>query len=218
LYDWSKNFLWKITTGSSVESAENIIFHVNYGAAVSVDTLFVTNHNFDGFDITWQYSTNNVDWSNAVTGWTQSGDDDIVKELSSSVSARYWRLTVDGADLECGEIIMGLAQEFRIQVNPTPRHSDLSNVVWSPSVSGQERSVKLGEKRPVWTYLVRIDSTDLTTLQTILDDLDDYSLPLLLCDKEGDWALARLQSVPSLDFLLENNRRVDVDLSFVKMV
>lgn len=218
LYDWSKNFLWKVVTGSSIEAAEDIVIHVDYGAATAVDTLFISNHNFDGYDMQWQWSANDADWNDAVTDWTQSGSGDIVKTLTSSQSARYWRVTIDGADLECGEIVMGLADEFNVQTRPVPRHTKLINVVWSKSVSGQERGIKMGDARRVRTYTLRLDSTDLASFQTIIDDnLNQMSRPMLMRDKDENWFLARFDSVPSLEYLLQDNTRTEIDVTLVEM-
>ena len=92
LYDRDNNLYWKEA------SADKVIFSVDQGASpVAVDSLIINVHNFDGSYMAWQYSDNGNYWIDAVTRWTQSGNSQIVKTLSTALTKRYWRLILSDA-------------------------------------------------------------------------------------------------------------------------
>lgn len=89
LHDRDISLYWKNT------SIDNFSFWVDQGASpVAVDSLIINGHNFDGENLYWQYSDNNVVWNNAVTPWLQSGNSQIVKTLTTALTNRYWRLVL----------------------------------------------------------------------------------------------------------------------------
>ena len=136
-------------------------------------------------------------WSDAVTDWTQSGTDDIVKTLGSSQTKRYWKVTVSSiTNPMAGEIIMGLAYEFDILARPDPVAGDLSNVAWTRSIGGQERGIQIGGKRRLRTYGVSLNSSELSSFRQIVEDIEDYSKHFLFKDADGEWFLARFEVPP----------------------
>jgi hypothetical protein len=213
LYDRSKNIMWK--------DADNIArtFQIDQGATIKdIDLLWIANHNFDGEDITWEYSDNGSSWSDAVTGWTQGGNDPIVKIFpDSDLSHRYWKVTITSlANAVCGEIFMGYGYTFPIMDKPIPAHGYLDNVQWSRSVGGQERGIKRGESRERRAYTLRLESADLANFLLAVDDLDGFSLPFLIKDKDDNYYLMRFDRIPSRGYLA--NIVDEIDINLVEMV
>lgn len=212
LYDRSRNLYWRDTV------TEAKVFHVDQGASpVAVDMLFISGHNFDAKDMQWQWSDNDADWTDAVTDWTQDGTGDIVKTLSAAATHRYWRVTL--AEIQnplCAEIWMGLRYSFAVMAKPDPVHQYDPNVQWTRSIGGQERSVKLGPAQARRTYMMKLESADVANLLSVFEDLDHFSLPFVVTDKDGDTYLMRFDPVPALDFL--TNTRTGIDLNLVEML
>lgn len=198
LFDRSAALLWKDTV------TEAKTFHVDQGAAdiKDVDLLYIAGHNFDGEDLTWEYSDNDADWTPAVTGWTQDGNDPIVKTLSAAATHRYWRVTVTSMDNPmCGEILMSLGRSFQVLGKPRPVEQPKGNVKWQESIGGLERSIKLGPERRGWNYELRFNSsTILTSFKAAMEDLDDLSKPFLLYALNGEYFLARRLADPGYEY------------------
>jgi len=196
LWDRSGALFWRKAGAGALE------FHVDQGSSVGdVDLLWVTGHNFDGEDLTWQYSDNDADWSDAVTGWTQSGNGAIAKALDAAASHRYWRLTVTAMnDPMCGEIWMGAGSEFAVMGTPRPQEADRSNIVRQEGVGGMVSRVKLGPTRQVWDYNVRLrTAAEITSLRSALAALDGIFKPLVVKDMDGSYWLMELMSDPGID-------------------
>ncbi len=180
-----------------------------------IDTLWISNHNFVGLTLKWQQSADGNTWTTIIQ-WTATSSIQI-KTLSSVVTQNYWRLAIEGDDNhQCGEIIMGRARSFNIQNVPDPMHSWIENVAWQMSVGGQERSIKYGLRRTKRAYTLRLTSADLVILQSALDDLNDFSRPFLIIDKDGDYYLMRFDPVPTEDYIL--NDRTEIDISLLEML
>ena len=194
MWDRSVNLYWKDTV------TEAKTFQVNQGSNIkSVDMLFIAGHNFDGEDITWDWSTDGEAWTESA-GWTQSGFDNIVKTISA-LSKQYWRVTVTSIlNPMCAEIYMGAGYSFGVQARPDPMHDLIANVQWRQSIGAQERAIKLGATRQRRDYVVRMNSSELANLVSLLGDLDDLSLPFIVKDKDGNYHLMRFDEAPSRSY------------------
>jgi len=215
LYDRAISLYWKDTV------TEAKTFHVDQGASgnESVDILVIPKHNFNGEDITWQYSTNDSDWTNAVTGWTQGDNNPIVKTLSTALTKRYWRVTVTSMENpQCSEIFMSYGYEFKVDFASNPKVDEVPNVIWNQTVGGLERSTKFGDERRSRTYAIFLESADssLTEFRAAMDDLNNYSRPFYLKDHEGSYFMARLSDVPSEVFITEGH--VTMSVKFIEML
>lgn len=211
LCDWSQNLYWLDTVTEAKE------FHIDQGAAniQDVTLLWIKDHNFDGENITWEWSDNDADWTAAVTGWTQSGNDPIIKTCSA-LTHRYWRVTVTSmTNPTCAEIIISEGFSFNIQAMPHPLHGYQDNVNWYKSIGGQERSVKLGTRKRIRRYSLRLSTSDKTNFLSMIDDLDELSTPFLLKDKDGDYFLARFRTLPDLSHL---HSRTHIVVDIIEMV
>ena len=207
LHDRSRNLYWRYSATGA------LTFHVDQGATgnVGVDAMAIIGHNFDGEDMQWQYSDNDSDWYDAVTDWTQSGNADIVKTLGSPATHRYWRVTVSSmTNPLCGEIWMSEGYSFDIARKPDPFHSYRDNVRWSESIGGQVRSIKFGESGSEWSYSLRLSS--LTDIDSIVSDLDGFSLPFFFKDKDSNYSMGRFFPLPAKDFFDNTYSQVDVHI------
>jgi len=235
LYDWSKNLLWKSSSGGDgylfdgdghifdddgfIDQGGSYTFLVTQppGDIEDVDILFVSGHNFDGCTCSWQYSDDGESWSNAVDSWSQDGNDDITKTLTAA-NHKHWRLTVAKPPnpIMCGEIIMSGMYSFNVQAGPSPVHSYMDNVTWSRSVGGQERGIKLGDKGKAVAYTLRINASDLTNLQSVFTDLDGFSRPMLIKDKDDNYRLARFEPPPGEVYF--HNDYTDINVTIQEML
>ena len=211
LYDRAISLYWKNTV------TEAKVFHVDQGASgnESVDALFIPKHNFNGEDMTWQYSADDVAWTNACAGWTQSGNTQIEKILTTAITARYWRVTVTSmANPQCSEIFMSYGYEYTVDFNNNPVLEDQPNVQWNPTVGGLERSTKFGNIRKSRQYALFLQTATgtITTFRDAMDDLDHYSKPFYLKDHEGSYFMARLTAVPAETFITEGHVTMTVNM------
>ncbi len=244
LYDWSKNLLWKsdATDGDDYEigpmggddyqlgpmggddykigpeAGSDYVIQISQSAIEAVDTLFIENHNLGGHSMAWQYSDDGSAWTDAVPAWLQEGSGYIVKTLAAALSKAYWRIKFNAmqGDVTAGEIVLGAGRSFGIQARPSPVHQPRDNVLWSRSVGGQERGIKLGDVRRVRSYTLRLDSSGLDDMQAVFSDLSGFSVPLLFKDKDGEWFLARFDPPPSEDYF--NKAATEIDISVVEML
>lgn len=204
LYDRSIDLFWKVT------ATQATTFHVDQGASgnTAVDFLAIDRHNFNGEDITWEWSANNSDWTAAVTGWTQGDNLQIIKTLSTALTKRYWRVTVTSmANPQCAEVFMSLAATFQLRFDESPIVQNLANVKWVPTVGGLERSTKLGDSRKKRKYPLFLDENAGTTtsFSGAMDDLDEYSKPFYIKDHEDNYWLCRLENIPDENLITEGN-------------
>jgi len=197
---WDRNIsLFWLTSGTQAT-----VIQVDQGATgnVAVDFLSIESHNFDGETIAWQYSPTGAfagEETDAVAPWVQSGNGQIIVELGAPVTARYWRVTITSmSGPTASEVFMGLGNTFNLMFSPSAKIGHEVNVSWRATVGGPERSTRFGVKRKTRSYGLFLDNdTDLATLRTALDYLDDFSKPLYLKDHEGNYWLCRFAPHPS---------------------
>jgi len=209
LYDRTISLYWKDTV------TEAKTFHVDQGATgnESVDGLFIPKHNFNGEDLTWEYSENDSDWFDAVSGWTQGDSNQIEKTLNTALLKRYWRLTLTSmANPRCSEIFMSYGYEFQVDFSSQPTLAEVPNVQWHMTVGGLERSTRFGDERRQRTYSLFLDSTDLASFRAAMDDLTNYSKPFYLKDHEGSYFMVRLLDVPKENFMTEGHVTMTINL------
>lgn len=215
LHDRSIALFWRYTTAGAVE------FKVDQGAegTEAVDFLVVARHNFSGKNMAWQYSADDfaADIHDAVPGWSQADNLAIVHTLPAPVTARYWRVTVETmTDPRCSEIFMGYGLALEIKSRPNPSGRRVSNVQWTQTVGGQERSTKLGDLRRQRSFPLFLGSAELAALRGALDALDEYSRPLYLTDDEGATWLCRLMDDPLENF--DHKSHTHVTLNVIEML
>ena len=211
LYDRSIDLFWKIT------ATQVTTFHVDQGATgnTAVDFLAIDKHNFNSEDMTWEWSANDSDWTAAVTGWTQGDNLQIIKTLTTSLTKRYWRVTVTSMDNpQCSEIFMSLASTFQSRFDESPVVTNLANVKWVPTVGGLERSTKFGDARRRRKYPLFLDENEgtITTFRDAMDDLDEYSRPFYIKDHDDDYWLCRLENIPDENLITEGNILMIINL------
>ena len=209
LYDRAINIYWKDT----VTEAKN--FTVDQGASgnLDIDFLAISNHNFDGINMQWQWSTDDFSGSinDAITDWTQAGNAQIIKTIESAQTARYWRVTLASmANPQADEIYMSLGYSFNALREQVPSGRDIANVQWNRTIGGNERSVKFGEKKKSRTYTFWLTASQYTDFETVIDYLDGYSKPFYFKDHEDNYFLARFEDTPDITFDHNTNTRVTV--------
>lgn len=195
LYDRAQSLFWKDT----VTEAKNFVVDQGATGALAVDFLAIPKHNFSGEDMQWQWSTDNfaADTNDAVTDWTQTDNEQIIKTLGSALTKRYWRGTVTNmANPRCSEIFMSYGYTFDILARPGAKAQKVSNVRWTRTVGGIDRSTKLGNRRRQRAYPIFISAASLSNLRAALDDLDEMSTPFYICDHEGDYWMCKFQDDP----------------------
>lgn len=196
LYDRAISLFWKDT----VVEAKTIL--ARQATPIAVDFLAIEKHNFNGEDMQWQWSTDNfsADINDAVDDWNQGDNLQIIKTFDPALTKDDWRVTISSmTNPKCGEIFMSYGREFDVAANPREMLTDQDNVIWNPTVGGGERSTKFGEERRVREYSLLLDSTALTAFRAAMDDLDGYSKPFYIKDREDDYWMCKLQFVPVED-------------------
>lgn len=205
LYDRYISLLWKYTANVA------LTFECDQGTPTTelpIDILIIDQHNFgNAGTMDWQYSDGDSTYIEAVTTWTQSDNDQIIKTLSTPITERYWQLLCNSAVLNpyCGEIYMSYGYEFETDINRPPQLSEAQNVKWNMSVGGLERSTLFGEARKSRTYTLNLKtSTQLTNFRTAMGYLDEYSKSFYIKDHVGSYWPCRLTSVPKEQWLTED--------------
>lgn len=241
LWDRSANLYWKVTTGDTYEigpmggdtyeiggmggdtheigpmgdgATQDIYVEVQQSASPrNVGLLYVAGHNFDGLSCEWQYSNDGSVWTDAVADWVQGTTEPIVKTISSAVMAGFWRFAVHGAtDPTASEVWMGAGFGFDVQRRPDPYHGYEDNVLWSRSIGGQVRGIKLGNFKERRDYTIRISNGDLGNINTIVADLNHFSKPMLVKDKDGDYFIMHFDPVPGKDFFNNSYTQLNIGL------
>jgi len=210
LYDRSIDFYWKYTTGGT------ITFQVDQGAAgdLAVDFLAIERHNFNGLAMTWDWSTNGSSWTN-VESWTQSGNTQIIKTISSPLTKRYWRVVATSAVApQCTEIYMSAGYEYQVVFDNVPIGKDQDFVEWQATYGGLEISSKRSPKKRTRSYHLFHANTvfTLSSFRELLSYLDDYSKPFYFKDHEGDYWLARFSPIPDENYTTEGTAETQVQL------
>jgi len=214
LYDRAISLYWKDTV------TEAKTFHVDQAAEnESVDFLAIEKHNFSGESMTWEHSTDNNAWTDAVTGWEQTNNNQIVKTISTELTKQYWRITVSSIENpQCSEIFISHGDEFQVDFVQNPVADEIPNVIWNQTVGGIERSTKLGDERKERTYALFLQSSDgtLANFRAAIDNLDDQSKPFYLKDHEGNYWMARLVGTLPKNFITEGH--VTMTLRLIEML
>ena len=211
LWDRCGVLYWKDTTSGSYEfkveqvgadgfgySADSFGYD---GELAEIDLLWVKGHNFIGKTCYWQYSDTALAWSTQET-WTQADSNPIIKTISSPAEHRFWRLYVASVtNPVCAEIIMSKGVEFAILSNPRPKKQPQANVSWNASIGGLDRSIKAGQAKNTWEYMIRVRSAeDLAAMESELANLDEYSKPFLIKDMNNNYLLCRLLNDPAIEY------------------
>jgi len=207
LWDRSIDLFWVDTV------TEAKVYHVDYGSAVSCDTLIIDKHNFNGEDMQFQHSPDDAAWTDAVTDWTQGDNLQIAKAMAASASKRYWQVTVTSmSNPKCSEIFISLGYVFPVQASPNSSQADRANVQWNRTVGGLDRSTKFGVKRRVRNYSLWLSAAEQTSFSAAMVFLDDYSKPFYIKDHAGAYFLCRFIDVPVFDFNHKTHARIDVGI------
>lgn len=209
LYDRDGTLYWKDTV------TEAKTFKVDQGASnnKSIDLLAIIGHNFDGEDLTWEYSEDDSNWYDAVVGWSQSGNSQIIKTLAAALTKRYWRVTLSSMPSpRCAEMFMSYGYEFQVDFNNPVSVQKKSYVLWQETASGIDRSVKQGDRRRMRSYPLFLDSTTRENLRDALDDLDELSKSFFIKDHEDNYFLCRLLEDPLENFMTEEHTPLLLDI------
>src|SRR3989304_32657 len=102
MYDRSLGFYCKYSISSA------FVVSVNQAVILPVDTLIIEGHALNGVLIEWQYSDNGSSWTTAQS-WTQSGNTQILKQLTSPLTHAYWRGSMGAHPFQATEIFFGRA-------------------------------------------------------------------------------------------------------------
>lgn len=198
LYDRAISLYWKDT----VTEAKNFVADQGASDNLAVDFLAIPKHNFNGKDMQWQWSTDDFSGSieDAVGDWNQGDNLQIIKTLGSALTKQYWRVTL--ASIEnplCSEIFMSLGRKFDVAAAEGTPVDELANVEWNRTVGGLERSTKFGDERRMREYTLLLDASALTAFRAAKAELDGYSKPCYIKDRDGYYWMCRLQGVPTED-------------------
>jgi len=215
LHDRSIALFWRYTATGAVE------FRADQGedGNQAVDFLAIARHNFGGQAMTWQYSSDDfaADTHDAVPGWIQPDNLPIVQSLAVPVPARCWRVTVGSmSNPQCSEIFMAAGFTVEIVSRPNPNGRLVSNVQWTQTVGGQERSTKLGDRRRRRSFPLFVSPAELEDLRDALDALDEYSRPFYLKDDAGDVWPCRLEDDPLENF--DHKTHTHLTLNVIEML
>ena len=215
LHDRSIALFWRYTATGAVA------FKLDQGStgSLAVDFLAVARHNFGGQALAWQYSSDNfvADIHDAVPGWIQPDNLPIVRTLPAPITARYWRVIVGSmSNPQCSEIFMGAGLTLEIMSRPNPSGRFVSNVQWTQTVGGQERSTKLGDRRLRRSFPLFVSPAGLDGLRDALDALDEYSRPFYLKDDAGAVWPCRLEDDPLENF--DHKTHTHLTLNVIEML
>lgn len=168
----------------------------------AVNFLAIEKHNFNGAGLKWQGSTNNWTAStNVASTWTQSGNSQIIRTLSTALTKRYWRVSLSTmAGPRCGEIYMSRGITFDVLQSPNPVVNNIDNVQWNRTIGGLERATKMGEKRRAIEYSMLLPATGLTDFSSAMAHLSGYSKPFYIKDHAANYWLCRLVETPEENY------------------
>jgi hypothetical protein len=178
IYDRASDLFWKYTNTGT------IIINIDQGStSYAVNAFIVENHNFNGYLISVEYSSNDVDYSTAVDSWTQSDDNIIDIDFSSTITARYWRITVTSIENpKCGEIFLTLKNEFKINFSQNPSYVDEISESWIRVANDAKRGVQLGSIMKERSYSIFFHCEApydyVSTFDTIVSELQAAAVPI----------------------------------------
>lgn len=213
LHDRSIDFYWK-DTASTTPYYFTVVQPST--AQKSVDFLAIERHNFSGKELRWQSDTGSTAWPDATTNWTQGDNNQIIKELSTTVTKLKWRVTVATSsgitNPKCSEIYMSAGSSFAIMAQPSPSADELANVQWNKTIGGLERSTKFGDERRVRNYTLFLSTAELNTFRSNMADTSGYSKPFYIKDHKGEYFLARLSGPPTEQYDDKTYTRIGLNL------
>ena len=199
LYDRDINLWWRDT----VNEEKN--FQVDQGTQdnLAIDFLAIEKHNFNGTQLKWQYSENGTDWVDVVTPWIQSGNDQIIKILNSSLTKRYWRLNLASMQTpKCTEVFISKGYPFQIRFDEQPSGEDVANVDWRETL-GSRRATLVGEKQRFRQYSLFLQPSDITSFEEAMDYLYHYSRPFYIKDHKSSYFMCTLTDTPKITYVSE---------------
>lgn len=163
LYDRDIGKLFKFNTGGT-----GLYILVNQGASpVAIDRLIIPpGHNLNGEVCLLQYSTDNINWVDAISLWPQT-DALIINKTFSSQTKQYWKFVITTAAVpEIPELFLTSTYSFerQVRINLTEKHQ--TNVYREESLSGRVRRVKNGLERRARKYSVLASAAQKTSLET----------------------------------------------------
>lgn len=192
LYDHSTGFYCMYS------SVGAYVVSINQSASpLSVDALVIEDHNLNGVAVTWDHSANGSDWTEAAA-WTQSGTGQIFKQLTTPVTANYWRVSMASHAFQSTEIFMGRALSVPVIWSNTPSFTEVADVEQVRTYGGVDHFIRIGPKRRRREYTVFMNRIEypVATFTANLEYLDDYSKPFYLVDHEEACFLADFSANP----------------------
>ena len=200
LYDRCQNLFWKKTGGDSSSSFSCEIKVDQGGSPKYVDTLIIPKHNFALELMEWQYSSDNfvADINSAMdsSSWTQGDNEQIVKEIANPRNDRYWRILIDEMEaMRCSEVFMSYGYEFYVKVDPFPTIGNRANIDKQDTIGGMTRTTKLGNKKRVRKYNMKLDAIDMSDWNEAMEYLDHYYKPFYFKDHESNIFLASFETI-----------------------
>jgi len=185
LYDRSLGFYFKYTAAAADVTVS--------GNSLAVDTLIVEGHNLNGISCSWSYSSNGSSWT-AAHSWTQSGNGQILKQLTSPLTYAYWKFSISSASyFQATEIFMGRAFSVPVIWENNPAFRYVDDVEWIRTYGGVDHSIRIGPKRRHRQYVMFMDrsSFPIASFRSDLEYLDDFTKPLYIIDHEDNCFLAK---------------------------
>ena len=119
LYDRKEQFKWASSgeSGSGTTATISIVF----GSSTSIGDIFLTNHNFKGFNIIYNSNTaNQFTPGLSVTANTNSNTAYSIGTTSvNSIDINVWTTQTDSAEKYLGQLIISKGKQVELDTNPT---------------------------------------------------------------------------------------------------
>lgn len=189
-YDRKIGPMWEGTSTAD----QTIFVDQGGGSPQAVDTLIIPEgHNLAGATISWQNSTDNASWSDAVTPFV-AGSGTILKQMIAPQAKRYWRLVIHGASTapQIAELFVTLLVTIGDPDAENTRFGKQQNVDRTESKSGVTRFSVNGRDRAILTY--PFDNIPESLLATFIewDAAWGGANPFFLIDHRGNIIFAEL--------------------------
>jgi hypothetical protein len=188
-------------------------FIVDQGASGidNCDTLVIpSGHNLNGTNVELEYSTDNVSYSDAVTNWTQTDANIIVKQASAVLNKRYWKLTISG--FTSPTMLPQLPELFMTELKtltavPTYglRKINKRFVYRDETPSGKVRFFYKGAPKRYYEYTLPAAKSDDKTILEALEDECGMVKPFYFEDHEGNKMMAELTEPINYVPIAKNN-------------